>query len=146
MDTALTNSKEATRILGKQFGRTLVPATLVTLAGDLGAGKTTLAQGILEGLGALPPYPSPTFILMHQYELPTPTATGIRRVYHADAYRVGREDFEKLGFLEWCADSEGVVLLEWPELGDLASDCQTAIRLRHISDTERSIEVSILGE
>ncbi len=53
---------------------------------------------------------------MKEYDLDTPTANGIRRVYHADAYRMERaEDFEKIGFTEWCADPEGIVLLEWPE-------------------------------
>lgn len=142
MDTIHTHTKEATQDFGKRFGETLSPKTLVTLEGDLGAGKTTLVQGILEGLGATAPYPSPTFVLMNQYELTTPTRSGIRRVYHADAYRVGRDDFEKLGFLEWCDDPEGIVLLEWPErLGDLVPMERTAIRLKHISDTERLIEV-----
>jgi tRNA threonylcarbamoyladenosine biosynthesis protein TsaE len=145
MDTIHTHTKTETQDFGKHLGTVLSPQTLVTLQGDLGAGKTTLVQGILEGLGALPPYPSPTFVLMNQYELANPTATGIRRIYHADAYRVGRDDFEKLGFLEWCADLEAVVLLEWPErLGDLVSKQRIAIELKHISDTERVIEVSKL--
>lgn len=143
MDTTVTHSKIETQDFGKRLGAALHPETLVTFTGDLGAGKTTLVQGILEGMGALPPYPSPTFVLMNQYELPRPTATGIARVYHADAYRVGRDDFEKLGFLEWCADSRGIVLLEWPErLGDLVPKRQVAIRLTHISDSERSITVT----
>ncbi len=142
MSTIHTHAKAETQDFGKRFGTTLLPQTLVTLTGDLGAGKTTLAQGILEGLGALPPYPSPTFVLMNQYELPVPTITGITRVYHADAYRVGCDDFEKLGFLEWCTDPEGIVLLEWPErLGDLVPKERVTIYLRHVSDTERSVEI-----
>lgn len=137
-----TDSKEETQEWGKRFAQTLKPATLVTLTGDLGAGKTTLVQGILAGLGALPPYPSPTFVLMNQYELPQVNATGIRRIYHADAYRVGREDFEKLGFLEWCADPAGIILLEWPErLAGLLPDERTDITLRALSENEREITV-----
>lgn len=139
----ITSSKEATQDFGRMLAKTLVPKTLVTITGDLGAGKTTLVQGILDGLGALGPYPSPTFVLMNQYELPQATATGIVRVYHADAYRVGAADFEKLGFLEWCADPAGIVLLEWPErLGDLVPRECIEIRLKTLSETERSIEVS----
>lgn len=137
-----TSSKEATQDFGRTLAQSLMPKTLVTVVGDLGAGKTTLVQGILDGLGATGPYPSPTFVLMNQYELPRATATGIRRVYHADAYRVGAADFEKLGFLEWCADPAGLVLLEWPErLGTLVPMEHVEIRLKTISDTERSIEV-----
>ncbi len=137
-----TQSKEATQDFGRSLARALKPKTLITIVGDLGAGKTTLVQGILEGLGALPPYPSPTFVLMNQYELPQATATGIVRVYHADAYRVGAADFEKLGFLEWCADPAGIVLLEWPErLGTLVPTEHIEIRLKPLSATERDIEV-----
>lgn len=142
METIRTQSKEATQAWGKRFAGTLQPATLVTLAGDLGAGKTTLVQGILEGLGALPPYPSPTFVLMNQYELPMATATGILRVYHADAYRVSAADFERLGFLEWCTDPTGLVLLEWPErFGSLVPVDHIKIHLKTLSDTERSIVI-----
>lgn len=141
----ITSSKGATQDFGRALATSLVPKTLVTIAGDLGAGKTTLVQGMLEGLGASGPYPSPTFVLMNQYELPRASATGIRRVYHADAYRVGAADFERLGFLEWCADPDGIVLLEWPErLGSLVPDERIEIRLKTISDTNRSIEVSNL--
>lgn len=111
-----SETAEETRLLGRDFGNTLSPRTLVCFRGDLGAGKTTFIQGMLAALGARPPFISPTFVLMKEYDLDTPTANGIRRVYHADAYRMERaEDFEKIGFTEWCADPEGIVLLEWPE-------------------------------
>jgi len=111
-----SETAEETRLLGRDFGNTLSPRTLICFRGDLGAGKTTFIQGILRACGARPPFVSPTFILMKEYDLDTPTANGIRRVYHADAYRMERaEDFEKIGFTEWCADPEGIVLLEWPE-------------------------------
>lgn len=138
----ITSSKEATQDFGRALAKSLRPKSIVAIMGDLGAGKTTLVQGILEGLGAAAPYPSPTFVLMNQYELSSATATGIRRVYHADAYRVGAADFEKLGFLEWCADPAGIVLLEWPErLGPLVPSEHVEIRLKTLSDIERSIEV-----
>ena len=111
-----SETAEETRLLGRDFGNTLSPGTLICFRGDLGAGKTTFIQGMLAVLGARPPFISPTFVLMKEYDLDTPTANGIRRVYHADAYRMERaEDFEKIGFTEWCADPEGIVLLEWPE-------------------------------
>lgn len=138
----ITSSKEATQNFGQTFATSLRPKTLITLAGDLGAGKTTLVQGILAGLGAIGPYPSPTFVLMNQYELPEMTTTGIRRVYHVDAYRVGATDFERLGFLEWCADPAGIILVEWPErLSALLPAGHIEIQLKTISDRERSIEV-----
>lgn len=112
----LTHTAEETQKVGLEFGTSLLPGTLVCFRGDLGAGKTTFIQGMLRACGARPPFVSPTFILMKEYDLDTPTANGIRRVYHSDAYRIERaEDFEKIGFTEWCADPEGIVFLEWPE-------------------------------
>ena len=138
MQTFITHSSEETRMFGQTLAASFIPKTLITLAGDLGAGKTTLIQGILAGLGAIPPYPSPTFVLMHQYELPQASAAGIRRVYHADAYRVGREDFEKIGFLDWCTDPEGIVIIERPErLGDRVPEQQLNICLKALSENDR---------
>ncbi len=143
MVTHHTHSKEETRTLGKVLAQGFSPQKLVTFSGDLGAGKTTLIQGILEGLGALPPYPSPTFVLMNEYHLLQPAVKGIGHVYHADAYRVGASDFEKLGFEEWYADPEGIVLLEWPErLEELLPKKRIDIVITPISETERKIVVS----
>lgn len=140
METYRTHSKNDTQALGRKLAALLHPGTLLTLSGELGAGKTTLTQGLLEGLGALLPYPSPTFVLMNQYELPRPTVSGIQRVYHADAYRVGAVDFEKLGFLEWCADPEGIVLLEWPgRIKEILPSKRVEITLKSLSETEREI-------
>ncbi|MFZ2299787.1 MAG: tRNA (adenosine(37)-N6)-threonylcarbamoyltransferase complex ATPase subunit type 1 TsaE [Candidatus Moraniibacteriota bacterium] len=111
----ITRSAEETKNLGKQLAQETVSGTAVCLSGDLGAGKTTFAQGFLEGLGAARPYVSPTFVIMKQYDLPTPSATGVKRIYHADAYRVEVKDFETLGFAVWCEDKQGTVILEWPE-------------------------------
>ncbi len=111
----ITHSAAETRALGQTLAGRMQPGMLLCLSGDLGSGKTTLAQGLLAGFGTMPPYTSPTFVLMKQYDVPVPTAQGIRRVYHADAYRVTDKDFEHLGFAEWCADPEGIVILEWPQ-------------------------------
>jgi tRNA threonylcarbamoyladenosine biosynthesis protein TsaE len=112
--TILTHSAEETKELGEKLAREIKPGTLLCLPGDLGAGKTTFVQGFLESLGAIRPYISPTFVIMKQYDLPVPV-NGIERVYHLDAYRVAAKDLSTLGFTEWLADKQGVVLLEWPE-------------------------------
>ena len=143
MDTMhMTQSAEETRNLGKRLAQEMVPGTLLCLAGDLGAGKTTFVQGLLAGFSATPPYTSPTFVIMKQYDLPVATASGIKRVYHTDAYRVEARDFEHLGFAEWCADPEGIVILEWPERVE-ALIPQTAIRISIVSKSENEREISI---
>lgn len=137
-----SHSTEATRSFGQKIAGTVVPGTLLCLRGDLGAGKTTLVQGLLESLGAARPFVSPTFVIMKQYDLPAPSVTGIRRVYHADAYRVGEKDFRELGFSEWCADREGLVILEWPErIGELLPEKRIDIVLTSLSENEREIEI-----
>ncbi len=142
MMTYHTHFKEGTRELGKKLAQSFPPQTLVTFSGDLGAGKTTLIQGMLEGLGARPPYPSPTFVLMNQYDLEAELPSKIKRIYHADAYRVGAVDFEKLGFREWCEDSAGIVFLEWPErLAEILPSRRVDILIETLAKNERKIMV-----
>jgi tRNA threonylcarbamoyladenosine biosynthesis protein TsaE len=141
----LTHTAEETQKVGLEFGTFLLPGTLVCFRGDLGAGKTTFIQGILRACGARPPFVSPTFVLMKEYHLVEPTQNGIRRIYHADAYRMETaEDFEKIGFTEWCADPEGIVLLEWPErIESLLPNTRIDITLslKAGSDTHREIRI-----
>lgn len=145
MTRVITHSAEETRAQGELLGQTLMPGTLVCLRGALGAGKTTFMQGVLAACGAEKPYVSPTFVLMKEYDLALPTATGIKRIYHADAYRIDTPlDFEKIGFSEWLSDREGVVLLEWPEkVEGLLPERGVVITLRSVSDEEREIHVQM---
>jgi tRNA threonylcarbamoyladenosine biosynthesis protein TsaE len=149
MDTFMetsTLSAEATKQVGAEFGHALAAGTLVCFRGDLGAGKTTFIQGILEACGALPPFVSPTFVLMKEYHLAEPTPNGIRRIYHADAYRMETaEDFEKIGFSEWCSDPEGLVLLEWPErIEALLPKTRMEVSLRLVDEEESHREICIV--
>lgn len=138
----VTRSAQETRAFGEKVARTITPGTLLCLRGDLGAGKTTLVQGLLEGLGAARPYVSPTFVIMKEYALPQVTTTGIGRIYHCDAYRVEEKDFESLGFVEWCTDPQGLVILEWPErIRNILPEKRVEIVLKSLSESEREIEM-----
>ena len=81
----------------------------VALYGDLGAGKTQFARGIVKGLNGDPhSVSSPTFVLLNVYDTPR------LRVFHLDAYRVhGGDDFDAIGFTE-LMEQNGVVVIEWP--------------------------------
>lgn len=140
-ETFITTGAEETRSFGKKLAREIVPGKLVCLKGDLGTGKTTFAQGFLEGLGAVRPYVSPTFVIMKQYDLPQ-AKNGIKRVYHADAYRVEAKDFIHLGFAEWCADTEGAVILEWPERVEKLIP-KNAMRITFTAKSENERELKI---
>jgi tRNA threonylcarbamoyladenosine biosynthesis protein TsaE len=87
-------------------------SALVTLQGDLGAGKTTLVRGILRGLGFVGAVKSPTYTLLEPY-----TINGLD-LYHFDLYRLeSAEELEFVGFEE-ILDAPGIKLFEWPERGD----------------------------
>ncbi len=95
-------------------------ATLVTLSGELGAGKTTFVQGIARALGVEETVSSPTFVLEKIYALPKRDLVGpflgFKRLVHIDAYRLkGAHELEVLGWQELIADPANLILLEWPE-------------------------------
>ena len=97
----------ATMAAGRKLAGLLRPGDVVTMTGDLGAGKTTLVRGLLEALGQQGEVPSPTFAIVQPYEELDPP------VWHADLYRVeDRSELAELG-LDSLADS--VLLVEWPE-------------------------------
>jgi tRNA threonylcarbamoyladenosine biosynthesis protein TsaE len=122
------------------LGRTLAPGLkgAVLLIGNLGAGKTTLTKGIVEGLGAaaVEEVSSPTFTLVHQYGHNTP-------VFHVDLYRLDEaRQVATLG-LEDLFAGEGVVLLEWAErFPELMPAERTEIRIRALEDDSREIEIT----
>ena len=99
---------EATEAFGRRFAAALRPGDVVALYGDLGAGKTTLARGILRGLGFKGDVASPTFPIILPYdELVVP-------IWHVDLYRVEEEqELRELALDEALAD--GALLIEWPE-------------------------------
>jgi tRNA threonylcarbamoyladenosine biosynthesis protein TsaE len=128
-----SRSAEDTLALGEKIGRHLKAGDTLLLFGDLGAGKTTLTQGIARGLGvAKEEYVrSPTFTLVNQYQ-------GRYPVYHIDLYRIGSaRELEDLGIDEVLA-GDGVAIVEWAE--KLFSDSATQNPLPEI---EQWIEIHI---
>ena len=135
-----TTSGEETRALGRELAQVLPPRGLVLLIGDLGAGKTTLAQGIVEGLGAAreEEVSSPTYTLVHEYGDPV-------RVYHIDLYRLDSvEQVRGVGY-EDILERDALVLVEWGErFPQLFPDKRVEIRLRTVDDGDTR-EISITG-
>jgi len=132
-----THSDEETRALGKELAQLLPEEGVVLLVGDLGAGKTTLAKGIVEGRNAAPAdeVSSPTFTLIHEYGNPV-------KVYHADLYRLdAAEEVGRLG-LEELFDRPALTLIEWGErFPELLPRERTEIHIDHAGDDNRRIEI-----
>jgi len=132
-----TASEEQTIALGERLAREFPAGAVVLLIGGLGAGKTTLAKGIITGLGAAVPeeVSSPTFTLIHEYgEGPL--------VYHIDLYRLDEaREVASLG-LDDIFESGAIVLIEWGErFPALMPTPRIEIRLRPGEEDEREIEV-----
>jgi len=135
-----TASPEETRAVGEALAGMLRPGDVVSLTGDLGAGKTTLVQGAARALGVQDPVLSPTFLLVREYEGRVP-------IYHLDVYRLERlQEVLDLGFEE-LMDRRAIVFVEWGDAIDMllpAEHLQVELTLP-ADGQERRISVSWYG-
>jgi len=130
-----TSTEEETIALGRQLASELPRKAVILLIGNLGAGKTTLAKGIIEGLDAAQPdeVSSPTFTLIHEFA---------GRVYHIDLYRLDTAAQVSTLGLDEIFDRDAVVLIEWGErFTDLMPTDRIEIRLTAGKDDNRRIEI-----
>jgi tRNA threonylcarbamoyladenosine biosynthesis protein TsaE len=156
-----TTGADDTRRLAGVMATVCIPGDVVLLVGDLGAGKTTFAQGFAAGLGVPEPVTSPTFTLVRQYAvgpLASPTAAPdqqgsaqpIRTLIHADVYRLDHlNEIVDLGLGELVEDN-AVALVEWGDVAEpILGDGSLAIGLTpgpDDGDSERVITVSPRGD
>ncbi|MDB5195161.1 MAG: hypothetical protein JWO84_345 [Parcubacteria group bacterium] len=133
---------EALEQEARNFIHALAPgekATLVTLSGELGAGKTTFTQALAQALGVAETVTSPTFVLEKIYELPA--SAPFRRLVHIDAYRLnGGHELASLGFSELMKDVGNLIVLEWPErVANMLPPATVAITLIPEADGARTM-------
>jgi tRNA threonylcarbamoyl adenosine modification protein YjeE len=129
---------EAMKALASRLAAFTGPADCIALYGDMGAGKTAFAQGLLPALGVSGPITSPTYGLVHSYEAPG------RLVFHCDFYRLQPGDEEEIGFLELCAN--GLVIAEWPDsLGVALPPDRLEVRIE-IAGANRRVSFKGLGD
>jgi len=126
----VTDSAEETRILGASLAPLLLPGDVISLTGDLGAGKTCFVQGLATALGAKGPITSPSFTIVHEYEARYP-------IVHLDVYRLDSfQEVLDLGFEEFL-DPGAVLLLEWGDaIEPLLPRTHLRIELRRTPDPE----------
>ncbi|MFH1390512.1 MAG: tRNA (adenosine(37)-N6)-threonylcarbamoyltransferase complex ATPase subunit type 1 TsaE [Candidatus Margulisiibacteriota bacterium] len=136
MKTVITKSAEETIELGRKIGALLRPNEVIALIGDLGAGKTTLCQGIAHGVGVKDYVTSPTFIIINEH-------AGRLPFFHIDLYRLENlDEIEELGIEEYFSRG-GVCLIEWAErMWKLLPATAEKIEIEMKGENERKICVS----
>jgi tRNA threonylcarbamoyladenosine biosynthesis protein TsaE len=103
----IIKDEEQMHEIGRKVSRLIRAGDVITLSGDLGVGKTTLARGLLAGLGHEGEVPSPTFAIVQPYEALEPP------VWHVDLYRL--EDASELAELGLDSAADAALVIEWPE-------------------------------
>ena len=138
-----SDSAARTRGLGAQLGQHLRGGEVICLVGDLGAGKTTLTQGIGRGLGIDVPIISPTFTLIREYPSPADRPW----LYHIDFYRLeGLQEFATLGLDDYLY-GEGVCVIEWAEKAVmLLPGNRLWITMSYASRGTRRLQLTATGE
>lgn len=133
-----TSSPEETMELAKRLGDLLEPSSVITLEGDLGAGKTHFTKGLAKGLEVKRTVNSPTFTIIKEYK-------GRMPLYHMDVYRVCEAD-EDLGFDEYFY-GDGVTVVEWASLiNEQLPAERLAIEIKHGGEDKREIVLNPKGE
>jgi tRNA threonylcarbamoyladenosine biosynthesis protein TsaE len=131
---AVTDSAGETEALGARLAGGLDAGDVVTVSGELGAGKTTFVRGACRALGVQGPVSSPTFTIGHRYEAPVPVA-------HLDLYRVAGLGQEEWGDLEPYFDGT-IAFVEWPEhAGAWLPPVRAAVTLAHLDESHRRITI-----
>lgn len=137
----LSRGPEQTRRLGVRIGTLLEPGDIICLSGDLGAGKTTLVQGIAQGWGSLDQVSSPTFVIVNVYRKP-----GGHHLHHLDAYRL-QNAFEAEALDLELMIEKGPLIIEWPERIDEALPSERLwVEMNWIADQRRRLVFLPKGE
>lgn len=137
--TFLLADRAATLEFGKRLGESLQPYSVLLLKGDLGAGKTTLTQGIGLGLGIKEAIASPTFTLVNEYH------AGRIPLYHLDLYRLEPEQVDSVypeTYWEGEECEPGITVIEWSERMQFLPESYIEIHLSHIEGDQRQAEVT----
>jgi tRNA threonylcarbamoyladenosine biosynthesis protein TsaE len=139
----ISHSPTQTRRFGARLGILLQPGDIVCMEGELGTGKTCLAQGIGQGMGIVEPITSPTFTLVAEHRPPLPTPI----LYHIDLYRLNEavDEALALGLADYLL-GDGVCVIEWAERIETVLPAERLwIALRHLDESKRSMLIRATG-
>ena len=133
----ITHSKEETMSLASSLAGSFSNGTIITLTGDLGAGKTTFVRGLAQGLGINEVVQSPTFNIMKIY------LKGNRPLIHIDAYRLADIDTD-IGLDEYIGYETGITVIEWPMyIEKLIPDNAIEVEITNLGEDNRQIVFKI---
>jgi len=130
-----SSSVDDTQTIAAAIAGVARPGDVIILSGEMGAGKTAFAQGFGRALGVDEPITSPTYTLVHSYDVPKSGPLGRVTLHHADLYRLDRtEEVADLALAE-LAEFDGIVLVEWGEVVETTFGEHLIVHLEH--DDER---------
>lgn len=141
MTERISRTDADTKAIAAELTAQCQAGDIITLTGDLGAGKTTFTKGVAEYLGITKEIVSPTFTIMNVYETPHPV---IKRLVHIDTYRLkSLDELLGIGIEDFVGAPDTLSVIEWPELAApfLANKNVTAVTLAHNNDGSRTINV-----
>ncbi|RSL29288.1 tRNA (adenosine(37)-N6)-threonylcarbamoyltransferase complex ATPase subunit type 1 TsaE [Salibacterium salarium] len=134
-----STSPEDTAKIAGIIGRHLESGDILTLTGDLGAGKTHFTKGLAAALGVERIVNSPTFTIIKEYN-------GRLPLYHMDVYRLDEEEADELGIEEYL-ESEGICVIEWPEkIKDILPEDRLEITITRENETNRDLHLKSIGD
>lgn len=139
MKVIKTKSADETKEFAKDLAKDFLEGGIIALSGDLGAGKTTFAQGFAQGLQVQDRIVSPTFLVIRQYPIPNQK----NFFYHIDLYRLENIDLKNSGLEEILSEPSNVVLIEWSEkIAEHLPESTKRMHLQKISEDVHEINIS----
>ncbi len=140
--SVITKDESQTMLIGEKIAGIIEKGSVITLVGDLGAGKTHFVKGFAKGMNCTNLVTSPTFTLLNVYD------NGKMPIYHFDMYRLSSlEEAEELGFNEYfdLSTLDGVSIVEWPQqVEGLINVTHYQVEIQKIDESQRKITVSIV--
>jgi len=122
------------------------PGDLIVLAGEMGAGKTAFAKGFGAALGVTEPITSPTFTLVHTYDIAPGPGRGAKALHHADLYRLDRTAEIADLALDELAEYQGIVLVEWGDVADALFGDHLVVQLESDLFADNDLDADVDAE
>ena len=139
----ISENEQTTRQIAKKYAQSIKSPTVISLVGDLGAGKTTFAKGFAEGFGVRDVVTSPTFTIMNEY------MGSVMPLYHFDMYRLSSmEEAINCGFEEYfnLKTLKGVVLVEWASnVEGMLPALHIEVSFKKLDEEKREISITVKG-